>query len=210
MVVAHLTPRLPLAVIISLLLLCVFSGAAAAASPRTEIKALFSSSANESAVRQCSTAETQRFREQTTDTPGKRALAVCERDARLSEERAAVAVVSHIAVRGRTATLHLKPFGTNLEGQILRIRLIRFAGRWKADEILGFFHLDRDKLIEVFKEKFSSPGSHVPVKVASCIYGRLRHASAAEITGYLFSGSPEGFNELYDPCLPDIVKTPAS
>jgi hypothetical protein len=107
-------------------------------------------------------------------------------------------------VRGSTATLHLKQSGNNLEGQILEVKMIRVGGRWKADEILGFFHLDRDRLIAAFKEAFTQPGSVVPKKVASCIYYGLRHATKEEITEYLYGGSHAAINELYDPCIAKI------
>jgi hypothetical protein len=204
MAIAHPKPRLALAFITSLLIFCACSSSTALASSKTEIKAIFLTSPTAQAVTQCSIGETQRFREQTTGTPGKRALTVCEREARFSENRATSVVVSHIMVRGRTATVHLRQFGDSLEGQILKIRLIKVGGRWKADEILGFFHLDRDKLIEAFKKEFSRPRNQVPAKYAACIYRGLRHASARQITEYLFSGSNEAFAELYDSCLPEV------
>jgi hypothetical protein len=146
----------------------------------------------------------QRFREQTTGTTGKRALKVCEREAHIPEDQAK-SVVSHIAVRGWTATVHLRLYGNDLEGQILEIRLIRIGARWKADEILGFFHLDRDRIIEAFKEEFTRPGAGVPPKVAACIYGRLRHATEEEMTEYLFGGTSRDLDGLYGPCLPGSV-----
>jgi hypothetical protein len=91
----------------------------------------------------------------------------------------------------------------------LKIRLIRVGGRWKADEILGFFHLDRDKLIEVFKEEFSKPRNHIPAKFAACVYRGLRHASAEKITEYLLSGSNEAILGLYDSCLAGESSTTA-
>jgi hypothetical protein len=196
------TSQLTLFFFITLLFLfCACRGGIAAASPKTEIKAIFRTTPTENAVTSCSIEETQRFREQTTGAPGKRALKVCEREARLPENQTTSDIVSHIRVSGWTATAHLRELGDNLEGQILKIRFIRVGGRWKADEILGFFHLDRDKLIDAFKEVFSSPGNYVPAKFAACIYGRLRHASGEEITEYLFSGSREAIHELYDRCL---------
>jgi len=201
-------PQLVVFFITLLFLFCACCGGTAAASSKTEIKAIFRTTPTENAVTQCSIEETQRFREQTTGTPGKRALKVCEREARLPENQATSDIVSHIKVRGWTATAHVREFGDNLEGQILKVMLIRVGGRWKADEILGFFHLDRDKLIRAFKEVFTSPGSHVSAKFAACIYAKLRHASGEEITEYLFGGSREALHELYDRCLTESPSVP--
>jgi hypothetical protein len=202
MALAHPTSRFALAFAILMVVLSVFCGAASAASSKGEIRALFRPPTSADAFAGCSTDETQHFREQTTDSTGSRALKICEREASLPETLETSDVVSHIIVRGRTATVHLGQFENNLDGQILKIRLIKVGGRWKADEILGFFHLDRDKLIEIFKEEFSRPGERVPAKYAACIYSGVRHASAEEVTEFLFSGSSKAIvTKLYDPCL---------
>jgi len=190
------------ALIASLALFCTCAEGAAIAGAKSEIRRMIEGSSAESDVKACSTRKTQRFNEQTTHASGSRALKVCEREARLAEDLVITDVASHIVVRGSTATIHLKESGDNLEGQILEVKLIRVGGRWKADEILGFYHLDRNRLIALFKEEFTRPGAVVPKKIAACIYHGLRQATKDEITEYLYSGSDQAINnELYDPCI---------
>jgi hypothetical protein len=190
------------ALITSLALFCSCAEGATVAGAKAEIRQMFQGSSGESDVKACSTRKTQHFNEQTTRASGRRALQICEREARVAEDLVITDVASHIVVRGSTATIHLKESGDNLEGQILELKLIRVGGRWKADEILGFFHLDRNRLIALLKEEFTRPGAVVPKKIAACIYHGLRQATKEEITEYLFSGSAKAIRtELYDPCI---------
>jgi hypothetical protein len=188
--------------LIAALALCSSGAEGAGLGAKAEIRQLFEGSSGESDVKECSTRKTRHFNEQTTKASGSRALTICERDARLTEGLVITNVVSHIVVRGTTATLRLKQFGDELEGQILELKLIKAGGLWKVDEILGFYHLDRDRLIALFKNAFTRPGAAVPKKTALCIYHGLRQATKEAITEYLYSGSDKAIeDQLYAPCL---------
>jgi hypothetical protein len=165
-----------------------------------EIEMVIQTAATSRDPTDCTRFATQKFIEQSTGTEGPKAIRRCEEEAHELHSHVETVSVSDIDVMGSQASADVEITGGNLDGQTLKVVLIRDGRRWKQNEIVGFAKLDRVKLVEAFKMKFAKPTHAMPHEVALCVERELEEASQAAIENYLFSGSLEAIDELYRQC----------
>jgi hypothetical protein len=146
----------------------------------------------------CTEFATEKFNEQTTGQKGEAAVKECEKNAE-KEETSESADVSNVEIDGSTATADVALTGGSLGGQTLTVSVVKEGDQWKLDEITGFAKLNRAKLAEALGESLSE-ANEFPKGIVACIVEGVEESSEAELEGFFFSGSYQGFAELVEGC----------
>jgi spermidine/putrescine-binding protein len=164
-----------------------------------EIEEVIEASATTTNPADCKKLNTQQFMEQTTQESGNAAVESCEEEAK-EEEGAESVSVSAVEVDGSDATADAALTGGNLDGQALKLALVKDGDQWKLDEVVEFTKFNQAKLIEVLDEGLSEPGSEIDPKFASCVLEAFKQGSQAEVEELLFGKSPQALEEVFEAC----------
>jgi hypothetical protein len=145
----------------------------------------------------CTEAQTPRFTEQTHLSQGESAVTLCRQDA--GTGIADSVDVSAIEVSGDKASAEVATSGSTLDGQTLKVELVKDGEAWKLDRLVGFVNFDRDTFDAALadslenEEGFSAEG----VKCLEAQYGKL---SDQEIEDIFTSGDPKKYGAVLGPC----------
>jgi hypothetical protein len=164
-----------------------------------EIEEVIEASATTTNPADCKKLNTQQFLEQTTQESGNAAVESCEEEAK-EEEGAKSVNVSAVEVDGSDATADAALSGGNLDGQALKLALVKDGDQWKLDKVVEFTKFNQAKLIEVLDEGLSEPGSEIDPKFASCVLEAFKQGSQAEVEELLFGKSPQALEEVFEAC----------
>ena len=164
-----------------------------------EIEEAIETSATTTDPADCKKLNTQQFMEQTTRESGNAAVEECEEEAK--EDKGAESVsVSAVEVDGSDATADAALSGGHLDGQALKLALVKDGDQWKLDEVVEFAKFNKAKLIEVLEEGLSEPGSEVDPKLGGCIVEAFKQGSQAEVEELVFGKSPQALEEVFEAC----------
>jgi hypothetical protein len=147
----------------------------------------------------CKKLNTQQFMEQTTQESGDAAVEECEEEAKEDEGSESVSV-SKVEVDGSDATAVAALSGGRLDGQALKLALVKDGDQWKLDEVVEFTKFNQAKLIEVLEEGLAEPGSEVDPKFGGCIIEAFKQGSQAEVEELVFGKSPQALEEVFEAC----------
>lgn len=147
----------------------------------------------------CKKLNTQQFMEQTTQESGDAAVEECEEEAKEDEGAESVSV-SKVEVDGSDATAVAALSGGHLDGQALKLALVKDGDQWKLDEVVEFTKFNQAKLIGVLEEGLSEPGSEVDAKFGNCIIDAFKQGSQAEVEELVFGKSPQALEEVFEAC----------
>ena len=187
---------LPCILILSSLL---FAACGSSSSDEGEIEEAIEVSATTTDPADCKKLNTRQFLEQTTQESGSAAVKECEEEAKEDEGAESVSV-SKVEVDGSDATAVAALSGGHLDGQALKLALVKDGDQWKLDEVVEFTKFNQAKLIEVLEEGLSEPGSEVDAKFGGCIIEAFKQGSQAEVEELVFGKTPQALEEVFEAC----------
>ena len=164
-----------------------------------EIEEAIEVSATSTDPADCKKLNTQQFMEQTTQESGDAAVKSCEEEAK-EEESAKSASVTAVEVDGSDATAEAALSGGNLDGQTLKVALVKDGDQWKLNEVVEFTKFNQAKLVEVLEKGLEEPSSEVDPKFAGCVIDAFKQGSQAEVEDLLFGGSSGTLEEVFESC----------
>jgi len=164
-----------------------------------EIEEAIEASATTTNPADCKKLNTQQFMEQTTQESGDAAVEECEETAKEDEGAESVSV-SKVEVDGSDATAAAALSGGHLDGQALKLALVKDGDQWKLDEVVEFTKFNQAKLIGVLEEGLTEPGSEVDPKFGRCIIEAFKQGSQAEVEELVFGKSPQALEEVFEAC----------
>jgi hypothetical protein len=151
----------------------------------------------------CGRLHTQAFLEQSAKLEGRAAVETCEETTvdGFSEDPERV-VVFDVDVDGSAATASTRFVGSAYDGQTVRFRLVRRDGDWKLDELLGFVHLDAEKLIlGVAREGMYRATSRQEAQFIACVTGLLEEMDDGELEAFFVDYGPDEIRSLAERCI---------
>jgi hypothetical protein len=165
----------------------------------SEIEEVIETSATTTNPADCKRLNTQQFMEQVSQESGNAAVKECEEEAKEGEGAESVSV-SAVEVAGSDATAQAALRGGHLDGQALKLALVKDGDQWKLDEVVEFTRFNQAKLIEVLEEGLSEPGSEVDPKFASCVIEAFEQGSQAQVEELIFGKSRQALEEVFEAC----------
>jgi hypothetical protein len=164
-----------------------------------EIEEAIETSATSTDPADCKKLNTEKFMEQTTQESGSAAVKECEEEAKNGEGAESVRV-SEVEVDGSDATAEVALSGGSLDGQALELALVKDGDQWMLNEVVEFTKLNQAKLAKVLEEGLSEPSSEIGPKFTGCVVDAFKQGSQAEVEDFLFSGSSEALEEVFENC----------
>ncbi len=186
----------PLLLIASVLALAACGGGS---DETAKVEEVVETSATSTDPADCKKLETKGFMEQVSQERGRAALAECEEEAENGENAESVEISNvEVAGAGATADVVLSGGGASLEGQTLKVALVKDGDQWKLNEVVEFAKFDKAKLVEGVEKEIEKSGE-LSSKFAACFIEAFKRADQAEVEELLF-GSGKGFEEIARSC----------
>lgn len=148
----------------------------------------------------CKKLATQQFMQQGSLERGTAAVENCEEDAE-DEDGAKSVDVSKVEVDGESATAEAAVIGGDLDGQVVKVELVKDSDGWKMNEVVEFTDFDHAKLIEALEVGLSEHSSEIDPQLGSCLIRAFEQGTQAEAEELLFGVSPKFFEEVLEACL---------
>lgn len=90
--------------------------------------------------------------------------------------------------------------GGGFDGQAVEVALVKNGDQWKLNEIVKFTKFDSKRLAQAFEEQFGKHPGELSNSLASRLVDALAATSREEAEELLLSGSPKGFEGLFEAC----------
>lgn len=164
-----------------------FAACGSSGDDEAEVKEVIEKSATTTDPADCKKLQTQKFMEQTSEESGSAAVKECEEETRKGEVAKSVDV-SEVEVDGSSATADVALTGGTLDGQSVKVALIKDGDQWKANEIVKFTHFDQAKLVEYLEGQFKAHSSELPAQLATCFIKAFKEGSQKEVEELIFRG----------------------
>jgi hypothetical protein len=145
----------------------------------------------------CTDSQTQKFTDQTSGDSGPGAAAVksCEQNA--ADSKSASVKVDNIKVSGSTATAEAALTGGTLDGQTVKLNLVKDGGKWKVDQVTGFVSFNADALKKSFATQLAKQAG-TPAQIVSCLTQQVSQATDQQLENVFLT--PNGGRDLFASC----------
>jgi hypothetical protein len=147
----------------------------------------------------CKKVNTQQFMEQVTRESGQAAVEECEAEAEKDEGSDSVSV-SSVEIDGSSADAEAALRGGNLDGQTLKVELVKDGDQWKMNEVVEFADFDQGKLVEALEGQLSESSDEIETKLSACFVEAFKQGSQREVEELLFKGPADRLEELFETC----------
>ena len=168
---------------------------ATAGTDTAQIRFALSEFATSDDPEKCTQFNTQRALEQGFGGQGEAAIRTCEALAGLGNAESVK--VSSVRVRGETATAVMKVTGSDLDGQSVRVKLVKDDGRWKRDRLLAFKVFDRAAMNAAVEDTFQELG--MPAAAQGCILPQFEELSDEAVRSSVID-PPGAFKQIMEDC----------
>jgi hypothetical protein len=163
-----------------------------------DISAVITRAATSGDPAACTDSQTQRFTDQTSGDQGPGAAAVksCEQNA--ADSVSDSAKTTNIEVDGDKATAEATFTGGAVDGQTLKLDLVKEDGKWKVDQLTGFVNFNRQAFNASFESQIATDSS-IPAQVVGCIKQQVEGATDEQLQAVFLN--PSGGNQLFSACV---------
>jgi hypothetical protein len=90
--------------------------------------------------------------------------------------------------------------GGSLDGQALKLALVKDGDQWKLDEVVEFTKFNQAKLVENLEASLSEASAEVPRQLGACVVEAFKQSSQAEAEELLFGKTPAALEEVLEAC----------
>jgi hypothetical protein len=163
-----------------------------------DITAAIESAATSGDPAACTSAQTQKFTEETTGQTGAAAVQQCEKDAK--DTPADSVDVQNIEVDGDSATADAAVTGSFFDGQTLELALVKEGDQWKLDEATGFKDFDKAAFENSFRQEISSDPQGAPPGAVDCVIQNINGLSDTQIEAVFLKSDKQLEDQVFAPC----------